>query len=113
MFLSTLEPAFASLLAHLMAEARVEAALVGRDLALGVHETAGWGRERPKPGACCPDRGANGVPVVAAHVLAAPVLLRGLAELFAVGFDPILTLAGCGLAVEGQSIRVWALVAAW
>lgn len=113
MFHYTLEPAFASLLAHLVAKAGVETALVGRDLALGVHEAACWWREGPKSGASCPDRGAHGVPLVTTHVLAAPILLWCLAELLTGGFDPVLALASGGLTVEGQGSRVRALVASW
>jgi len=97
-----------------VAEARVEAALVCGDLALRVHETAGGlGRAGTEAGAGGPNGGAHGVPLVAAHVLAPPVLLRGPAELLAGRLYAVLALAGGGLAVELQCGGVRALLACW
>jgi len=94
--------------ADLVFETLVEAALVGGSFALRIDKAAGgWlvGRAEsrttgPHGGAHCPG------PLITAHVLASPILLRCFAKVLASGFNTELSLTSGGSAVE---LKCWVI----
>jgi len=92
-----------------VAETSVEAAFVGRNLALGIHETTDGGVGWLKvlvPCALGPDGGTLTVPVLAADELASPDILRKLAELLTSCVDPVCARTCARLAVVLNRCRV-------